>query len=93
MPAALFQEWQVYAAIEPFGEPRADLRMAQVCALLANINRDRKQRPQPYTIRDFMFEFDREPEPEETKLERQLAAGRMIASAVGGIWRSGKNAE
>jgi hypothetical protein len=46
--------WGVYYSIEPFGEWRADVRSAQLAALTANINRDRKKRPQPFEIKDFM---------------------------------------
>ena len=37
-----FGWWMAYDRIEPFGEERADLRIAQLCALIANINRSKK---------------------------------------------------
>lgn len=30
------------------------MRIAQLCALIANVNRDPKKRPQPWGIEDFM---------------------------------------
>lgn len=69
--AKQFQEWYLYAQIEPFGEKRADLRMAATNALLANINRGKNQTP--YKIEDFLFNF--EPKPKETWEEKaRLAA-------------------
>lgn len=44
-----------FEAIEPFGEKRQDMRNAQLCSLLANINRGKNTRA--WTIKDFlMFE-------------------------------------
>lgn len=59
MSWAQLAEWQAYASIDPFGESRADLRSAQICAILANVNRDPKRRSQPYKVEDFMFFFDK----------------------------------
>lgn len=57
MTAEDFWEWRAYADLEPFDEERADLRMAQVCRILSEINRDEKKRKEPYTIAEFMFRF------------------------------------
>lgn len=46
-----------YASIEPFGEERADLRIAINTCVLANINRGKKT--PPYKPEDFMPYFDR----------------------------------
>ena len=53
-------EWQIYEKLEPFGEWRSDLRMAVIASILANSNRDTKQKPQPYKPQDFMLKFDQE---------------------------------
>jgi len=50
-----------YFSIEPFGEERADLRMATIACLIANANRDEKKRREPYTVQDFMPRFDPNP--------------------------------
>ncbi len=34
-----------------------DRRSAQICAILANIHRDAKKKPQPYEVKDFMPEY------------------------------------
>jgi hypothetical protein len=52
-------EWAEYCTLEPFGEWRDDVRNAQLCALIANVNRDPKRRPEPYAIQDFMLQFDK----------------------------------
>ena len=51
-----FGWWMAYDRIEPFGEERADLRIAQLCALIANINRSKKCKI--YKVKDFMFDFE-----------------------------------
>lgn len=52
-------EWMAYAELEPFGEERADLRMATLAALIANIYRDPKQKSTPFEIEDFMPKFEK----------------------------------
>ena len=51
-------EWMAFGQLEPFGEERADLRMGILAALIANVNRDPKKTPQPFTPQDFMPNFD-----------------------------------
>lgn len=48
-------EWVAYYRIEPFGEQRADIRTASLCATIANCNRDPKKKPSPYTLKDFLL--------------------------------------
>jgi hypothetical protein len=50
-----------YASLEPFGEERADVRAGIIAAVIANANRDRKKRPDPFTPADFMPFVKREP--------------------------------
>jgi Protein of unknown function (DUF4035) len=57
-------QWSEYYAVEPFGEMRDDFRSAQVCAILANSNRDRKARPEPFALTDFLLFRQADPEPE-----------------------------
>ena len=64
MSSREFAEWYAYAQIEPFGPARADLRIALLTALTAEIHRDPKKRSKPYTVTDFM-PFWQEPEEEE----------------------------
>lgn len=79
------QDWMDYAAREPFGSARADQRAGVLAALIANVNRDSKRKPEPFTIEDFFpSEPPREETPEEAteRLEAQLKA-----------WAAGRNAE
>lgn len=50
--------WQRYFELDPFAEERADLRAAQICWMLAEINRDRKRHPRPYKLEDFVLKFE-----------------------------------
>ena len=58
-----------YARLEPFGPEADDWRLAQLLALTAEINRDRKKRQRPYTPEDFMPRRGpaKEPDPLELK--------------------------
>ncbi len=56
MPGLTLRAWQAYAEVEPFGEERADLRIAQLTALIANVHRDPK-RTTAYKAKDFLFDF------------------------------------
>lgn len=80
-------EWRAYADLEPFDEERADLRAAQICAVLAEVNRDKKKRPEPFTPKDFLFHFGRGQAREQTWQE-QKALMRMAART-----QRSKNAE
>lgn len=42
MSAAEFNEWMVYARIEPFGEEVADHRAGTIASMIANVNRGPK---------------------------------------------------
>ena len=59
-----YLEWQAYFRAEPFGEMRADLRIGQLCAIVANLFRDSKKHSEPYTAMDFMLFREREEEKE-----------------------------
>lgn len=63
IPYRLFVEWLGYMSLEPFGEERQDWRFAVLCALLANINRDRKTRWKPYEAKEFLLQFGLPPAP------------------------------
>ena len=58
-----FVEWIAYDATEPIGEGRADIRNAQLMALLANVNRDPKRRAAAYQANDFMIDWWRDIPP------------------------------
>lgn len=47
-------EWRAFSSLEPFGDLVADQRHGIAQALAANLQRDAKRRPQPYTPEDFI---------------------------------------
>lgn len=70
---------------------RGAMHTALLCTITANINRDSKARPQPYTLEDFL------PDPEapkpgfqpgrEMSVEEMKNAARMATLAFGGVIR------
>jgi hypothetical protein len=70
MSGAEFMEWIAHYQREPWGDFRIDLAGARITALLANVNRDTKKRPQPFSIADFM-PFIEQPTPAQ-KLRSSL---------------------
>lgn len=52
-----WREWQVYMSLAPFSEERADIRAAQVCQTIVNMNRDTKEHPQPIPLKEFILKF------------------------------------
>lgn len=71
-----------YARIEPFGEQRADLRMAIMAALTANIHRDKKRRSEPYKAAEFMPFPEDEQEMKVQSLIQKLRAADARAQSV-----------
>ena len=72
-------EWMAYWELEPFGEERADYRMATLAALIANTNRDPDKCPEPFTTENFMPQFgpqDDKQEPPKIDKETALVAIR-----------------
>lgn len=80
-----FTEWMAYAALEPFGETRADLRAGIVASTLANIHRS--EGSEPFTPSDFMPTFEAQ-EPElvdrDAEILRQQQLFEALTQAVGG---------
>ncbi len=50
-------EWVAEYAISPWGDWRDDWRAAQSTAILAEVNRNKNARSQPFTARDFMLDY------------------------------------
>ena len=81
-------EWLAYAQLEPFGEPRADLRAGIVASTIANTHRDPKVRKRPFEPQEFVPDFaeqwrqaHRPPEPPHIKMLRMV---EMLNEAFGG---------
>lgn len=85
MSSKEFAEWMAYAQIEPFGDERADMRMAILASLIANVNRDPKKKSTPYEVSDFMPKFEAsEPISKEEALAAIDAAMTSLVLATGG---------
>lgn len=75
MTAHDLQEWQAYLRAEPLSADRTEVMLAQLAALTANINRDSKKKPDPYTVREFMIDT-------RTEAERAAEAVRHAQAAA-----------
>lgn len=78
LTASQLNEWMAYASIEPFGEFRSELRHGQQMAMTANINRDSKAKPEPFTATDFMNFVEKEPEKQYTQEELEAYAEKIF---------------
>jgi len=58
LTSSQLSEWEAYDKLDPLGDWRGDYRMANIMALIANINRDSKKKTEPYSVLDFMPEWD-----------------------------------
>ena len=78
-----------YGAMEPFGAQADDFRAGQICAVIANVNRDPEKRPEAWTAADFMPALavardranappkDETPEQMAARLDRKLFGARL----------------
>lgn len=57
-----FKEQLAYFRIEPHYDEQYTMYMAQIALLIAEVNRDRKVKPDSYKLLDFLFDFDPKPE-------------------------------
>lgn len=75
-----------YYQLEPFGEQIADMRHGTVCALLANVNRNAEQRPEPYKPADFVpWAKPEVVEDEPIEMMDPVAHSNLIRAALFGI--------
>ncbi len=83
MDARELTEWIAYDRIVPGGSGRTNLLLAQLLALNANLNRDRKRRPAPYEP-DRLVPFFHPYDPPAPVADKALSAGaRFIAYLKG----------
>ena len=73
-----------YARLEPFGSEADDHRLAQLLALIANVNRDPKRRKTPWTPEDFLPRRLRHSTPAQDNLRPRIDAAM---AAFGGMKR------
>ena len=74
LPAKQFRLWEMYDAIEPFGDYRADARSAQITAMVHNVavvEQDRKDSS------EFMLRWRSEEELEEEKRKKEQDLPRI----------------
>ena len=88
MDSAEFTYWLAFYQIEPFGDLVADERHGSAAALLANVNRDPKTRPEPFKPEDFIHWRATGQEVEEaepTLLDDPVAQSNLIRAAMFGL--------
>lgn len=74
---AEFTDWLAYYQLEPFGEERADLRNAILCALIANLLRGKGRRAK---LKDFLPRFDEEPRRKQSLADMRAVMERFTAA-------------
>ncbi len=57
MDSRELSEWMAFDRIEPIGSGRANLALAGLSAITANVNRDSKRHPEPYAPDAFVAFF------------------------------------
>ena len=80
LTSSQLSEWEAYDKLDPVGDWRSDYRMANIMAMIANVNRDSKKKPEPYNILDFMPEWDGSKEEKQQSVEDQK---RILLEAFG----------
>lgn len=66
MDSAEITEMMAFEGLEPFGSLPEDFRIGQVAAVIANVNRDRDHKPDPFTPADFMPALRAAYQPDES---------------------------
>lgn len=79
MSSTQLLEWMAFYNLEPFGYQADRGLTAQICAVLAEINRDPKKRSEPFTPADFLPADDTQEEltEEQEKEERKKIFSRI----------------
>lgn len=75
--SAEFTDWLAYYQLEPWGEERADIRNAILCALVANVFRGKGRRAK---LKDFLPRFDEEPRPRQSLSDMRAVMERFTAA-------------
>ena len=78
LTASQINDWLAYDQIEPFGEMRNELRHGQQMALHLNLNRDSKQRSEPFTALECMNYVVKPPEKIYTVEELEAYADKIF---------------
>ena len=70
-----FSHWIAYYEMDPWGDERADLRNAMMCATMANIHRKKGSRR--ITIGDFMPRFGEKQEQDPEQMRKSFVRAMM----------------
>ncbi len=81
-PSKMLTEWRAFWNLNPQGQWRSDLRSGIVASVIANVNRDSKRKPEPFTAKDFMPDFMSRTETLEDKNERIKKKLLAFATAI-----------
>lgn len=81
MPEPLFREWTTYAALEPFGETRADLRAGIIASVYANANRKKNSRA--FKPKDFMPTWGPSRQSTDDMIEQATRAAKAAQALAG----------
>jgi len=78
-------EWMAFFELEgPFGIHRGDWQSAQIVAMLAEVNRDKKKHRKPYKVEDFLLKFEPAVKAPEAKADQLLRKVEALNLALGG---------
>jgi len=83
LSSAEFAELWAEETIEPRGPYRGDLQAAIVARVIAEVNRDKAKRPQPYNHHDFTLKFE-PPEPKEMTWAQMKTVAMELTKTMGG---------
>ena len=78
-----FLEWRAYDELDPFGEERQDIRIADIVTTLVNLNR--RPHTNAYTRDTFMLYFgDAErPKKQAQSWQEMKAVGQFVFAMIG----------
>lgn len=85
MTAKQFQAWEIYSAVEPFGELREDYRAASIRAMIFNMAVAVKDR---LPVENFLVKFV--DGPTAGKKEQSWQEKKSIAYAIAAAYSAGK---
>ncbi len=88
MTAAEIREWQAFWRLEPFGDDWR--RTARLQALMAEINRNERNRSEPFTEDDFMPRWPED--EEETEFAEEVMETAEPTGAGDEPWKAWKKA-
>lgn len=76
-------DWMVFEELEPFGDQKMADMFGSVVQVIANVNRDKKKRPQIYELEDCKLYFGdaEKPKPKVMPWQQMKAYAQAIAES------------